>query len=126
NEQFGAVAVAERAWANHSPAAMCHDGPLSLAQYHASRWIVEPFHLLDCCLVSNGGAAVIVTGAERARDLRQPPVYIWGFGQGHPGGDPIDTLTSGAPIAKKTAFRTARIDAAGVDVAEFYDCYTFP
>ena len=59
---------------------MFHDLPLSLAQYHASRWIVEPFHLLDCCLVSNGGAAVIVTSAERARNLRQPPVYIWGLG----------------------------------------------
>ena len=87
--------------------------------------MVEPFHLLDCCLVSNGGAAVIVTSAERARDLRQPPVYLWGIGQGHPGGDPVDTLTSGAPLAKRTAFAMAGIDTADVDVAELYDCYTF-
>ena len=125
NEHLGAVAVAERAWANRNPAAMFHDTPLSLAQYHSSRWIVEPFHLLDCCLVSNGGAAVIVTSAERARNLRQPPVYVWGFGQGHPGGDPIDTLTSGAPLAKKLAFTMAGIESSDVDVAELYDCYTF-
>jgi len=122
---LGAVAVAERAWANRNPAAQFHDSTLTLDDYHRSRWIVEPFHLLDCCLVSNGGAAVIVTSAERARDLRQPPVYLWGFGQGHPGGDPVDTLTSGAPLAKRTAFVMAGIDTADVDVAELYDCYTF-
>jgi acetyl-CoA acetyltransferase len=125
NDDLGAVAVAERAWANRNPAAQFHDAALTLDDYHRSRWIVEPFHLLDCCLVSNGGAAVIVTGAERARDLRQPPVYLWGFGQGHPGGDPIDTLTSGAPLAKKTAFAMAGIDTGDVNVAELYDCYTF-
>ena len=125
NDDLGAVAVAERAWANRNPAAQFHDSTLTLDDYHRSRWIIEPFHLLDCCLVSNGGAAVIVTSAERARDLRQPPVYLWGFGQGHPGGDPVDTLTSGAPLAKRTAFVMAGIDTADVDVAELYDCYTF-
>ena len=124
-DQLGAVAVAERAWANRNPAAQFHAVPLTLDDYHRSRWVVEPFHLLDCCLVSNGGAAVIVTSAERARNLRQPPVYVWGFGQGHPGGDPIDTLTSGAPLAKETAFRMAGIELGDVDVAELYDCYTF-
>jgi acetyl-CoA acetyltransferase len=125
NDDLGAVAVAERAWANRNPAAQFHETALTLDDYHRSRWIVEPFHLLDCCLVSNGGAAVIVTSAERARDLRQPPAYLWGFGQGHPGGDPVDTLTSGAPLAKQTAFAMAGIDTADVDVAELYDCYTF-
>jgi acetyl-CoA acetyltransferase len=125
NDDLGAVAVAERAWANRNPAAQFHDAPLTLADYHRSRWIVEPFHLLDCCLVSNGGAAVIVTSAERARDLRQPPVSLWGFGQGHPGGDPIDTLTSGAPLAKDVAFGMAGIGIEDVNVAELYDCYTF-
>jgi acetyl-CoA acetyltransferase len=125
NDHLGAVAVAERAWANRNPAAQFRDVPLTLADYHRSRWIVEPFRLLDCCLVSNGGAAVIVTSAERARALRQPPVYVWGFGQGHPGGDPIDTLISGAPLAKETAFRMADVTVSDVDVAELYDCYTF-
>src|SRR2546423_5468008 len=75
NEHLGAVAVAERAWANRNPAAQFYETPLTIDDYHRSRWVVEPFHLLDCCLVSNGGAAVIVTSADRARDLRQPPVY---------------------------------------------------
>ncbi len=81
--------------------------------------------MLDCCLVSNGGLAVIVTSAERARHARKPPVYVWGMGQGHPGGDVSETLTSGAPIAKTTAFRMAGIDVADVELCELYDCYSF-
>lgn len=124
-DHLGAVAVAERRWANMNPAAQLHDVPLTLADYHASRWVVEPFHMLDCCLVSNGAVAVIVTSAERARTLRQPPVYVWGMGQGHPGGDPSETLVSGAPLASVTAFRMAGIAARDVELCELYDCYTF-
>lgn len=125
NDHLGAVAVAERQWANRNPAAQFHDTPMTLEDYHRSRWVVEPFHLFDCCLVSNGGLAVIVTSAERARDLRRPPVYLLGMGQGHPGGDPVETLTSGAPLAKEAAFAMAGIGLADVDVVELYDCYTF-
>src|SRR2546430_7632700 len=78
-DHLGAVAVAQRRWANLNPAAQMHAQPLTLEDYHRSRWIVQPFHLFDCCLVSNGGLAVIVTGPDRARDLRQPPVYIRGI-----------------------------------------------
>jgi acetyl-CoA acetyltransferase len=124
-DHLGAVAVTQRRWANQNPAAQLHDVPLTLADYHASRWVVEPFHMLDCCLVSNGGVAVIVTSAERARALRKPPVYLWGMGQGHPGGDPADTLVSGAPLASTTAFRMAEIRPADVQLCELYDCYTF-
>src|SRR6266550_7176999 len=63
-DHLGAVAVAQRKWANLNPAAQMHEQPLTLEDYHRSRWIVEPFHLFDCCLVSNGGLAVIVTGRE--------------------------------------------------------------
>ena len=125
NDAFGAIAVAERQWANRNPLAQFHDTPLTLDDYHRSRWVVEPFHLFDCCLVSNGGLAVIVTGAERARDLPRPPVYVLGIGQGHPGGDPAETLTSGAPLAKQTAFTMAGIELDEIDVVELYDCYTF-
>jgi len=125
NDHLGAVAVSERDWANLNPAAQFHDTPMSIADYHASRWVVEPFHLYDCCLVSNGGLAVIVTSAERAKSLKRPPVYILGMGQGHPGGDPLDTLVSGAPIAKKTAFKMAGIELGDVNFCELYDCYTF-
>ena len=124
-DQLGAVAVAQRRWANLNPQAQMHDRPLTLDEYRASRWIVEPFHVMDCCLVSNGGLAVIVTSAERARALRKPPVYVWGMGQGHLGGDPGDTLASGAVLAKEPAFAMAGVSLRDVDVVELYDCYTF-
>ncbi|HYA35339.1 MAG TPA: thiolase family protein [Candidatus Binataceae bacterium] len=124
-DHLGAIAVAQRKWANLNPAAQLHDAPMTMADYHASRWVVEPFHLFDCCLVSNGGLAVIITSAERAKNLKKPPVYILGMGQGHPGGDPMDTLVSGAPIAKKTAFEMAGVKLSDIQFAEFYDCYTF-
>lgn len=125
NDHLGAIAVAERQWANLNPAAQFHTASLTLDDYHNSRWIAEPFHLLDCCLVSNGGLCLIVTSAERARSLRKPPVYILGMGQGHPGGDPIETLASGAPIASRVAFRMAGVELGDIDLAEIYDCYTF-
>ncbi len=125
NEHLGAIAVAERQWANLNPAAQFHDTPMTIDDYRRSRWVVEPFHLFDCCLVSNGGLAVIVTAAPRARDLKSVPVYVCGMGQGHPGGDPLDTLSSGAPLAKQTAFKMAGVRLEDIDVVELYDCYTF-
>jgi acetyl-CoA acetyltransferase len=124
-DQLGAVAVQQRRWANQNPEAQFHDAPMTLEDYNSSRWVVEPFHLYDCCLVSNGGCAVIVTSAERAKSLRKPPVYLLGMGQGHPGGDPIDTLLSGAPIAKETAFKMAGVKLGDLQFAQLYDCYTF-
>jgi acetyl-CoA acetyltransferase len=128
NGHFGAIAVAERQWAALNPIAQQRE-PITLEDYHASRWIVEPLHLLDCCLVSNGGVAVIVSAADRARDLRQPLAYIWGMGQGHPGdlrraGWDVDTQT-GAPIAKEQAFAMAGIGVSDIDVCQIYDCYTY-
>src|SRR5690348_1769154 len=124
-DQLGAVAVAQRRWANLNPQAQMHDQPLTLEDYHRSRWVVEPFHLFDCCLVSNGGLAVIVTSAERARDCRRPPVHLRGMAQGHLGGDPSDTLASGAVLTREPALRMAGVTLADVDVVELYDCYTF-
>lgn len=124
-DHLGEIAVSQRQWANLNPAAQFHDTPMTMADYHASRWVVEPFHLFDCCLVSNGGLAVIVTSAERAKTLKHPPVYLLGMGQGHLGGDPVDTLASGAPIARDIAFKMADIKLKDVNFAELYDCYTF-
>ncbi len=124
-DHLGLVAVAQRRWAQANEAAEMKDRPLSLAEYHASRWIVEPFHLYDCCLVSNGGACVIVTSAERARDSRAKPVGVLGFGQGHPGADPLDSLTTGARPSGEKALRMAELALSDIDVAELYDCYTF-
>ncbi len=127
-DQLGAVAVAERQWATMSPLAQMRE-PITIADYHASRWVIEPLHLLDCCLVSNGAVAVVVSGAERARDMPQPPVYIHGMGQGHPGdsnraGSDWETET-GARLAAETAYRMAGIGPSDVTVAEIYDCYTY-
>ncbi len=128
NDHFGAIAVAERAWAAMNPLAE-HRAPITMEDYHASRWVAEPLHLLDCCLVSNGGVAVIVSRADEARDLAQPPAYIWGMGQGHPGdmrrkGWDVETQT-GAPMSKATAFAMAGIGIEDVDVLQAYDCYTY-
>jgi acetyl-CoA acetyltransferase len=125
NDDLGAIAVAQRAWANRNPRAQFYDTAMSFDDYHESRWVVEPFHLFDCCLVSNGGIAVIVTSEERARDLKTSPVYIRGMAQGHPGGDPTDTLTSGAALTRGPALRMAGIELDDIDVVELYDCYTF-
>jgi acetyl-CoA acetyltransferase len=127
-EQFGAIAVAQRAWAAGSPLATMRT-PITIADHQASRWIAEPLRLLDCCLVSNGGVAFVITSAARARALRQPPVYVWGWGQGHPGysmerGCEFG-LVSGAGISGANALRMAGISLADIDVCELYDCYTF-
>ena len=97
--------------------------------YPAPRWWAGPLHLVDCCLVSNGGVAVIVSSAEGARDRKQPPVYIWGMGQGHPGdlnraGWDIETQT-GAPLSKERAFSMAGIEIDDIDVCQLDACYTY-
>jgi acetyl-CoA acetyltransferase len=128
HDQLGAIAVGQRAWAQLNPRAQLRT-PMTLDDYHASRWVVEPLHLFDCCLVSNGGVAVIVTSGERARDLRQPPVYLRGFGQSAPGdsgrGERDPGIHTGATTAGATALRQAGIELTDVDVLEVYDCYTY-
>jgi acetyl-CoA acetyltransferase len=128
SEQLGHIAVAQREWAALNPAAQLRE-PITLADHQASRWIVEPFHLLDCCLVSNGGIAVLVTTAERAAHLAQPPVHVLGWAQAHPGRylrrNPEFGLVSGAAQAGPAALAMAGIGIADVDVAQLYDCYTF-
>ncbi|ETK36939.1 thiolase family protein [Microbispora sp. ATCC PTA-5024] len=128
SEQLGAIAVAQRAWAARNPLAQLRE-PITLADHQASRWITEPFHLLDCCLVSNGGVAVIVTSADRAAHLRQPPVHVLGWAQAHPGhvmGRGSDFgLVSGAAISGPAALKMAGVTLSDVGVAELYDCYTY-
>ncbi len=127
SQQLGAIAVSQRQWAVKNPLAQMRS-PITVADHQASRFVVEPLHLLDCCLVSNGGVAVIVTTAERARALRQPPAYIWGMGQAHRGDNtramPGDFIESPGARSKETAFRMAGITVEDVDVAQIYDCYT--
>jgi len=127
-EQFAHIAVAQRSWAALNPAAQLRE-PITLADHQSSRWIADPFRLLDCCLVSNGGIAVIVTTAERAAGLAQPPVHVLGWAQSHPGHylrrHPNFGLVSGAATAGPAALEMAGVTLADVDVVELYDCYTF-
>lgn len=128
SEQFGAIAVAQRAWAGLNPLAQLRD-PITLADHQGSRMISDPMHLLDCCLVSNGGIALVITTTERAKSLAQPPVEILGWGQGHPGRTGIRNdnfgLTTGAAISGPTALAMAGLTVDEIDVVELYDCYTY-
>ena len=96
SEQLGAIAVSQRQWAQMNPWAQMRK-PLTMEDYLNSRYIVEPFHLFDCCLVSNGGIAVIITSAERAKSLKRPPVYVPGMGQSAPENDQRTDREPGSP-----------------------------
>ena len=114
HDQLGAIAVAFRKHASLNPGAQMRD-PITLQDYHRSRWVVWPFHLLDCCQVSDGAAALIVTSAERARNLRQPPVYVMGMGRANNSrgwiyGDHMIELAAKESGAK--AFRMAGVTPA--------------
>jgi acetyl-CoA acetyltransferase len=82
SEDFGRVTVADRKHAATNPAAYFYQRPITLEDHQASRWIVEPLHLLDCCQESDGGVAAVITSVERARDMARPPAVIQAAAQG--------------------------------------------
>lgn len=128
SEQLGAVAVAARQWAQQNPLAQMRK-PMTLEDHQSSRLVSDPFRLFDCCLVSNGGIAVVVTSEERAATLAQPPVHVLGWAQAHPG-YPMQRgsefgLTSGAALSGPAALKMAGVTIDDVDVAEIYDCFTY-
>ena len=128
-DQLGDVAVAQRKWANMNPRAQMKDKLLTKEDYHLSRWISEPLHLFDCCLISNGGIAFIVTTAERAKALKQPPVYVWGYGQGHPGNRDLSDqdrwIYTGGIQSSKKAYEVAGVGPKDIDIRQLYDCFTY-
>ena len=118
---MGAVAVGQRAWAADNPVAADAHADDAWRTTTRSRWVVEPLHLLDCCLVSNGGAAVIVTTPGAGADLAQPPVHVLGWGQAHPGyvlerGSDFGLVT-GAAASGPAALAMAGLTLDDIDAA---------
>ncbi|MEQ8660515.1 MAG: transporter, partial [Gammaproteobacteria bacterium] len=128
-DDFAEVALTCRRHAQLNERAMMRK-PMTREDHHASRLIADPFRLFDCSLESAGAAAVVVSAADCARDLRQRPVWIGGVAEGHP--DSPSTITQrpdmtrfGLARAAPVAFRMADVTPADIDVAEIYDCFTW-
>ena len=122
------IAVATRKWANLNPKAVMRDTPMTFDDYHDSRWVSWPFHLLDCCLVTDAGAAIVVTTAERARSCRKEPVWVLGAAEGidHDLISMMPSLTS--MIARETgpkALARAGITHDDIDLTMIYDSFTY-
>ena len=132
SEDFGRVAVAARHHAATNPAAWFYEQPITLADHQASRWIVEPLRLLDCCQESDGGQAVVVTSADRARHLRQSPAVIRAVAQGAAEGQHMmtsyyDDDMTGLPemgVVARQLWEAAGIGPDDVQTAVLYDHFT--
>jgi acetyl-CoA acetyltransferase len=125
-EQLAAVAVAAREWALLNPKAW-EKKPLTVTDVLSSRMVSYPFTVRDCCLVTDGGGAVIVTSAERARSLKKPPAYVLGCGQSvtHANITSMPDLTvTGALASGKAAYAMAGLGPADIDAVELYDAFT--
>ncbi len=126
SEQLAQIAVSAREWALRTPDAPYRE-PLTVDQVLASPLIASPLHKLDCCLVTDGGGAVVVTSAERARDLRPDPVYLVGAGeaQNHRNISQMPDLTATAAAdSAARAFAMAGLDRGQVDTLHLYDAFT--
>jgi acetyl-CoA acetyltransferase len=127
SEQLAEVAVATRKWAALNPKAAMRE-PITVADVLASRMVSHPFHLLDCCLVTDAGGAIVLTSAERARDLKKRPAYILGTGEAvsHMLVSQMSDYTrwDAAERSGKLAFEMAGVRPADIDVSQFYDAFT--
>jgi acetyl-CoA acetyltransferase len=123
------IAMSQRKWANLNPRATFYDKPLTREDYFNEPWVAEPFRRVDCCLVSDGGRAYIVTTAERAKKLKQPPVYIAGVGQSHhtPEIEQSHNMTgpTGAKASGAMALQMAGVTLKDINACEIYDCFTY-
>src|SRR5437763_1617260 len=129
---FGAVAVADRRHAANNPNAWFYEQPITIEDHQASRWIVEPLHLLDCCQESDGAVAQVITSVERARDLKQPPAVIAAAAQG--AGPDQESMTSyyrddltGLPemgVVARQLWTQSGLGADDVRTAVLYDHFT--
>jgi acetyl-CoA acetyltransferase len=125
-EHMAEVAVAAREWARLNPDATRRD-PITIEDVLASPVISTPLHRLDCCLVSDGGAALVVTSPERARDLVGDPVYVFGAAEGHHAryiSGIADFVTSSAVQTGPAALRQAGVTLDDIDQFQIYDPFT--
>ncbi|MFK0125542.1 lipid-transfer protein [Streptomyces nigra] len=131
-EAFGHVAVVDRRYAATNPAAHFYGRPITLADHAASRWIVEPLRLLDCCQETDGGQALVITSVERARDLPHPPAVVAAAAQGAGRGqeqmtsfyrDDLTGLPETGVVARRL-WRTAGLGPGDIDVGILYDHFT--
>jgi acetyl-CoA acetyltransferase len=125
-EQLAAVAVAAREWALLNPAAW-EKKPLTIDEVLSARMVSYPFTVRDCCLITDGGGAVIMTTAERARSLKKSPIYVLGCGQAitHANISSMPDLTAtGALQSGRAAYEMARLAPGDLDIVELYDAFT--
>lgn len=130
DEDAAAFALTMRRHAARHPLALMRDKPMTIEDYFASPMLADPFRMFDCCLETDAAAAVIVTSAERARDLAHPVVAILGAGEGRP--DPPDDVAGRADLlrigldgAAARAFAMAGVGPDDLDVVGVYDCFTY-
>jgi acetyl-CoA acetyltransferase len=128
SEDLGRIAVAQREWAQRNPDAYMSDRPITLEDHQDSPLVVEPYHLLDCCLQSDGGAAFIISSSDTTDDVEPDPVYVKGIGFGEHireyWWNDLNYTRLAVDTAKETAFDTADITLDDVDFAQLYDCFT--
>jgi len=130
SEHFGAISVACRTHAQTNPNAVMRGRPITIEDHQNSRMIADPLRLLDCCLETDGGAAVIITSAERAKDLRHKPAYILGgaFGAGewnmHRVVKNVEKPETESTAIAKVLFNRAGVTHKDVDVCYIYDHFT--
>jgi acetyl-CoA acetyltransferase len=132
SKDFGRLSVTFRDYAAANPNAFFHGKPITLEDHQASRWVVEPLRLLDCCQESDGGVALVVTTTERARDLRQRPALIRAAAQGstYPQGpmtsfyrDDVATLPESGTVAR-ALYEKAGLGPEDIQAAIMYDHFT--
>ena len=129
-EALRAIALASYHHAQSNPRAVMHGKPLDATKYEASRWIVEPFHLYDCCMENDGAAAVVLVSEERARDFGQKPVFVLGAGVGSgyrtgaiPHNSPLYASASFDTVAPDL-YRMAGVGPSDVGVVQAYENFT--
>ncbi|MEX2159925.1 MAG: acetyl-CoA acetyltransferase [Dehalococcoidia bacterium] len=127
HEQLAEIAVATRKWAQLNPKAFMRE-PLTIDDVLSSRWIAYPFHLNDCCLVTDAGGACVIVSAERARELAKKPVYVLGSGEATTHTSMVnnpDLTQTPARYSGKRAFEMAGLTPKDIDVVEVYDSFTY-